>query len=163
MIDYSISVRSAQPGLTADKVTVTKAYGVAQQGETMDLDEFSDHISKHGSVYSPGTIVGVLTEAVICLREQLLEGKKVELGKLGSFVVGLRTEGAAKASEFTAQNIKKVVVNWTPGKQFRNLRADAEFNVVASSKDQAAAVKKMRGLETQGNDNTSSGGGMESE
>lgn len=163
MIDYSIAVRSAQPGLTADKVTVTKAYGQAQHGETINIPEFARHIASHGSTYSRADIAAILTLSVDCLREMLLEGKRVELGDLGHFKVGLRTEGAAQASEFTAQNIKKVVVIWTPGKLFNDLRSDARFNLVPLTKDQQEAVKKLKGQSTQGNDNTSAGGGMESE
>ena len=41
-----------------------------------------------------------------CLVEQLLEGKKVQLGKLGEFSVSLSSEGAPTAKAFTAENIK---------------------------------------------------------
>ena len=46
----------------------------------------------------------------------------------------LSTKGANTAALFTAENIKKVNVNWDRGKMFENLREDAVFNLVPSRK-----------------------------
>ena len=42
---------------------------------------------------------------VDCMREQLLEGKKIRLGDLGDFSILLTSKGAEDADKFTAQNI----------------------------------------------------------
>ena len=74
---------------------------------------------------------------VDCMREQLLEGKKIRLGDLGDFSILLSSKGAEDADKFTAQNITDVKVQWEPGAEFKNLLADAEFNLVASRSAQA--------------------------
>ena len=48
------------------------------------------------------------------------------------------------ADKFTAQNINQVKVQWEPGKEFKNLLDDAEFNLVASRSAQAAVLKAIR-------------------
>ena len=82
--------------------------------------------------------------AVDCMREMLLEGKKIRLGDLGDFSLLLSSKGAETADKFTAQNITNVKVQWEPGQQFKNLLDDAEFNLVASRSAQAAVIKAIK-------------------
>ena len=82
--------------------------------------------------------------AVDCMREMLLEGKKIRLGDLGDFSLLLGSKGAESADKFTAQNINQVKVQWEPGKEFKNLLDDAEFNLVASRSAQAAVLKAIK-------------------
>ena len=82
------------------------------------------------------------------MREQLLEGKKIRLGDLGDFSVSLSSKGAETADKFSAQNITGVNVVWDCGQEFKNLIADAEFNLVASRSAQAAVLKAIKNGET---------------
>ena len=137
-----------KPGTKKADIQETKAYGTAQVHEVLDLDAFCKHIADHNSPFSKGTVKGILTDAVACLREQLLAGNKVSLGDLGSFHCELATEGADTTDEFNAQKIKAVNVCWTPGQEFKNLRDDAVFNLVPSRKAQADAIEVIRNEET---------------
>ena len=148
MINYSIFIMSTKPGTKKADITETKAYGAAQVHEVLDMDDFCKHIADHNSPFSKGTVKGILTDAVACLREQLLAGNKVVLGDLGAFHVELATEGADTTDEFNAQKIKEVNVRWTPGLEFKNLRSVAEFNLVPSRKAQADAIEVIRNEET---------------
>ena len=78
------------------------------------------------------------------MREQLLEGKKIRLGDLGDFSVSLTSKGSESADKFSAQNITGVNVVWDCGQEFKNLIADAEFNLVASRSAQAAVLKAIK-------------------
>ena len=78
------------------------------------------------------------------MREQLLEGKKIRLGDLGDFSVSLTSKGSETADKFSAQNITGVNVVWDCGQEFKNLIADAEFNLVASRSAQAAVLKAIK-------------------
>ena len=148
MINYSILIQGTKPGTKKADITETKAYGTSQCKEVMDINKFAKHIADHGSVYSRGDVVGLLTQAVDCLREMMLEGKKVRLGDLGDFYPELKTKGADTTDEFSAQNIEEVNVIWLPGKSFQNLRAEAEFQLVPSRKAQADAIEVIRNEET---------------
>ena len=110
----------------------------------MTIEKFAQHITSHGSVYSRADISAILYMAVDCMREMLLEGKKIRLGDLGDFSLLLGSKGAETADKFTAQIITNVKVQWEQGQQFKNLLDDAEFNLVASRSAQAAVTKAIK-------------------
>lgn len=137
MIDYSVYLQSNP----MDETAAPKAYAKAQMHELMSFGKFIDHITKHNGVYTRGTTRGVIIDMCECLVEMLLEGKKVQLGELGSFWISLSCEGAESLEKFTADNIKAVNIVFTPGEDFENLISKCEFNVVASRVAQAATLK----------------------
>ena len=155
MINYSI----AMLGNPAKQEDPKKAYGVAQYAEKISLGDFSEHISEHNSVYDAEDVQAILGKAVKCLREMLLAGKKVELGKLGEFYVTLQGKGVAAAKDYNpAIHVEKVNVVWTPGKLFQDLKSEASFQLVASRDEQEDAKRRAK---AQGNDtpDTQGGGG----
>ena len=125
-----------------------RAFAVAQYAEVMTIEKFAKHIATHGCVYSRADISAILYMAVDCMRELLLDGKKVRLGDLGDFSVSLSSRGAADAQSFTAQNITDVKVVWDAGGEFKTLLADAEFNLVASRAAQAKVIKAIKAGES---------------
>ena len=126
------------------KTEKQNAFAISQYTDVMTIEKFAKHITSHGSVYSRADISAILYMAVDCMREMLLEGKKIRLGDLGDFSILLGSKGAETADKFTAQNITNVKVQWEPGQQFKNLLDDAEFNLVASRSAQAAVIKAIR-------------------
>ena len=148
MINYSIAIMGTTPGTKKEDITQTKAYGIAQVSEVLDINDFAKHIQSHGCVYSKGDIVGLLTIAVDCLREMMLAGKRVKLGALGDFQPRLKTEGARTTDEFSTRNIKEVNVSWDPGKDFQNLRQEATFQLVPSRKAQDDAIEVIKNEDT---------------
>ena len=173
MINYSITMRSVnenlfeinqakarikqakkeglepeQADLDLVKTETQRAYGVAQYTEVINIEKFARHIASHGCVYSRADISAILYMAVDCMREQLLEGKKIRLGDLGDFSIALTSKGAESAEKFSAQNITDVRVQWEPGAEFKTLLSDAEFNLVASRKAQQAVIAAIKAGET---------------
>ena len=141
MINYSI----AMMGNPAKPDDPKKAYGVAQYTEKMTLEKFSEHISDHNNVYDAEDVQAILGKAVKCLREMLLAGKKVELGKLGEFYVTLQGKGTETASKYNPDIcVEKVNVVWVPGKSFENLKENAVFNIVANRDEQRAAIRRAK-------------------
>ena len=126
------------------KTEKQNAFAISQYTDVMTIEKFAKHITSHGSVYSRADISAILYMAVDCMREMLLEGKKIRLGDLGDFSLLLGSKGAETADKFTAQNITNVKVQWDPGQQFKNLLDDAEFNLVASRSAQAAVIKAIK-------------------
>ena len=169
MINYSITARAVNPNLfeinqaktrinqakaegkqpdakdeALVETVVTNYFATAQYTEVMGIEKFARHIADHGTTYSRADIMAILYMAVDCMREQLLEGKKIRLGELGDFSVALSSKGAETAEKFSSQNIQRVTVCWDPGSEFRNLLADAEFNLVATRSAQAAVLKAIK-------------------
>ena len=126
------------------KTEKQNAFAISQYTDVMTIEKFAKHITSDGSVYSRADISAILYMAVDCMREMLLEGKKIRLGDLGDFSLLLGSKGAETADKFTAQNITNVKVQWEPGQQFKNLLDDAEFNLVASRSAQAAVIKAIK-------------------
>ena len=126
------------------KTEKQNAFAISQYTDVMTIEKFAKHITSHGSVYSRADISAILYMAVDCMREMLLEGKKIRLGDLGDFSLLLASKGAETADKFTAQNITNVKVQWEPGQQFKNLLDDAAFNLVACRSAQAAVIKAIR-------------------
>ena len=124
------------------------AFAVAQYSDVMTIEKFARHIATHGCVYSRADISAILYMAVDCMREMLLDGKKIRLGDLGDFSINLSSKGAESADKFSAQNITAAKVVWDAGAEFKNLMKDAEFNLVASRQAQAAVLKAVRAGET---------------
>ena len=115
MIPYSVA---AHPN-PMDRDAAPKFYASAQCDKVMNMEEFAKHIATHGCVYKRSDIRAVLTMAVDCLREMLLNGYKVELGDLGNFYVSLNSIGTATAKDFDPDDhIKSVNVNWERGVEF---------------------------------------------
>jgi len=140
-INYSLTLR----GNPSDPTAAKRVYANAQAKQVLDINDFADHIISHGSVYSKGDLVGILTMAVSCIKEQLLSGNSVQLGELGKFYISLSSQGARTFDEFTAQNIKKVSAKWTPSQELKDLRSKAEFERVLTKKDEAEAKKTSYG------------------
>ena len=126
------------------KTEVQNAFAVAQYAEVMTIEKFARHIATHGCVYSRADISAILYLAVDCMREMLLDGRKIRLGDLGDFSVSLSSKGAESADKFSSANISAVNVVWDCGQEFKNLLPDAEFNLVASRAAQAAVLKAIK-------------------
>ena len=124
MINYSIVKRS----VNANLIEINQAKSRINQAK------------KEGKTPLPADLAAILYLTVDCMREQLLEGKKIRLGDLGDFSVSLSSKGVEDPNAFNAQNITGVKVIWEPG---------AEFNLVASRDAQAAVIKAIK----QGKDN----------
>ena len=145
MLAYSVSAR-INP---MEKNEPAKYYAFAQSNEVMNLDQFAKHIANHGCVYKRADIAAVLTMAVDCLREMLLNGTKVQLGDLGNFYVTFSSEGTLTPNEFNPDiHIKSVNVNWERGLDFLNLKEDAKFNLVAIRSVQKKVLKAVKNGES---------------
>ena len=145
MLDYSVSARYNP----MEKNEPARYYAFAQSNEVMNLDEFAKHIATHGCVYKRADIAAVLTMAVDCLREILLNGVKVQLGDLGSFYVTFSSEGTLSANDFNPDiHIKTVNVNWERGAEFLNLKENAKFNLVAIRAVQKKVLKAVKNGDT---------------
>ena len=145
-----------------------KWYGHVVTTETMSYQQLCKHISEHNSVYGEDVCLGVANKLRTCLREQLLEGKKVQFGDLGTFYLSVRSEGTAKESDFNlGVNINGLYLRFQPSRQDVNdlssktLKKKATFINV---KDLAESKKKSpsTGSDTGGSGNPSAGSGTQS-
>ena len=144
-INYSTAMYSNPMDEDAPK----KAYAKSQYTNILTLDKFAEHIASHGSKYNRADIYAVLMQTVDCMREMLLEGKRIEMGDLGVFSVSIQSQGAENLETFNpAIHIEQLNVNWTPGDRFRNLIDSAVFNLVPSRRAAKLLLKSIKAGET---------------
>ena len=77
-----------------------KWYAQIKNLETLNTRKLAQHISEHGSIYTPDVVYGVLEKFRSCLIEMLLESKKVKIEGLGTFYTTLEnTKGGAQSKD----------------------------------------------------------------
>lgn len=158
-IQYSVHLRLSTP---TDKMSEKRAYPKLQLTGIVDIDELAEHIAEHNSVFSKGTIVGIVTELCTCTRELLLQGYKVQLGSLGSFSPSVSSSGADSLETFTAQHITDMRALFSAGSALQDLRRDAQFEKTSTRAAQAATLAaQMAGQDTVDLTGTGSGTGSE--
>ena len=120
--------------LKQNKVTSSKIYGKwFAQGktiETLNTRKLANHISEHGSIYTPDVVFGVLEKFRSCLLEMLLESKRVKIDGLGIFFTTLENEkgGAAKKEDFNPQkNLKALHIRFLPDQTTETNISSREF------------------------------------
>ena len=146
MIEFVKTVRKN----LQDPTEPEKTYALAQSRGTLHLEDVAQHISDHNSKYDEGDVYAVITQAMKCMRELLLDGYVLSMGKLGSFQVVLKSNGVAESVEdpkthkkpvFSAADINAIRVRWTPGASFRDLIEDADFRETITRKKKAEQIK----------------------
>ena len=98
--------------------------------ETLNTRKMANHISEHGSIYTPDVVFGVLEKFRSCLLEMLLESKRVKIDGLGIFFTTLENEkgGAAKKEDFSPQkNLKALHIRFLPDQTTETNISSREF------------------------------------
>ena len=150
MINYSISKRLVKG--KEDEGT-KRVYAYAQSDLFMSIEQFAEHISSHGSLYSEDIVEGVLKKAVKCMVEKLKEGYKIDLGALGMFYVTIINKGwqdlPENLKDFNpAIHISGLNVVWERSEKLTNIGNGVEYNLVASRKAQSAVITAVKNEET---------------
>ena len=111
-----------------------KVYAKAVTTETLSFQDFINHVISHGSMYDRGTVHGVLIQMVDCMKELMLDSKKIWLGDLGVFYLSLKNKSAADLDSFNINdNVVGVRVKFranqgkTAGLDSKSIRKQAKF------------------------------------
>ncbi len=94
-----------------------KWYAQIKSLETLNTRKLAQHISEHGSIYTPDVVYGVLEKFRSCLVEMLLESKKVKIEGLGTFYCTLENQknGALKKEDFNVnKHLKALHIRFLP-------------------------------------------------
>ena len=118
-------------------------YAAAQSTQTITLQQIAHHLSSHNSVFSTGTIIGLLTDFQHCIVEFLEQGARVDLDVLGAFYTTLRGRGAVSAEEFSTDLIDRINIRWKPSKEMEKRIQRTRLELVPNRAQQRKAKKKM--------------------
>ena len=112
-----------------------KWFAHAKSIETMNTRKLANHISEHGSIYTPDVVFGVLVFGVLekfrsCLVEMLLESKRVKIDGLGTFFTTIENckGGAATEDEFNVnKNLQALHIRFMPEQEQEMNISSREF------------------------------------
>ena len=98
--------------------------------ETLNTRKLANHISEHGSIYTPDVVFGVLEKFRSCLLEMLLNSKRVKIDGLGIFFTTLEnTEGGAESKDkfLPQKNLKGLHIRFLPDSSTETDISSREF------------------------------------
>ena len=107
-----------------------KWYAQIKNLETLNTRKLANHISEHGSIYTPDVVYGVLEKFRSCLVEMLLESKKVKIEGLGTFYCTLENQknGALKKEDFNVnKHLKALHIRFLPEQAAEENISSREF------------------------------------
>ena len=111
-------------------VAFGKWYAQIKSLETLNTRKLANHISEHGSIYTPDVVYGVLEKFRSCLVEMLLESKKVKIEGLGTFYCTLENQknGALKKEDFNVnKHLKALHIRFLPEQTTEENISSREF------------------------------------
>ena len=136
-----------------------KWYGRVKYLESLNTRKLANHISEHGSIYTPDVVYGVLEKFRSCLLEMLLNSKKVKIEGLGTFYTTLECKkgGALTKDKFNiSSNIDGLHIRFLPEQEQEQNISSRQFLKQAEFINVESLLKKEG--EDEG-DNPSSGSG----
>ena len=98
--------------------------------ETLNTRKLAQHISEHGSIYTPDVVFGVLEKFRSCLIEMLLNSKKVKIEGLGTFYCTLENQkhGARNKEDYSVrEHIKGLHIRFLPEQTTEENVSSREF------------------------------------
>ena len=107
-----------------------KWYAQIKSLETLNTRKLANHISEHGSIYTPDVVYGVLEKFRSCLVEMLLESKKVKIEGLGTFYCTLENQknGSLKKEDFNVnKHLKALHIRFLPEQTTEENISSREF------------------------------------
>ena len=161
---------------TSESEQAGKLYARVSYKQTLDVQAMARHMAEHNTMFSEGSITGILIDFVKCVREQVLNGNTVKIenlaifkatveanaletlydadtDKVASATIGVLAEGAktgaaVKAVKLLAQSTGEFIRD--------ELKKDAKLAWTDKAKAEIAAAKG------ENSQNSGSGSGTES-
>ena len=175
MIELYLSKRDPQSQTEEEG----KLYARVSYKESMSVQDVATHMASHNTIYSEGTIVGVMTDFVRCVRHLILEGKTVKIDNLAIFKATVEANGltvlydadtdkvasatlgtlAAGAKTGAAVKVVKLLAQATGEVTRDELKKSVKFTWTDKTKAEIAAAKGTTSPETSdGGGGTTTGG-----
>jgi len=86
-----------------------KAYARVDYKEMFDVAKLAKHMSEHNTPFSEGTIRGILTDMVKCIRELTLNGNTVKIENLAIFKASVQSNPCSRYGVMRASIGSKTV------------------------------------------------------
>lgn len=129
-VKYKIIARGNPQNKNEEK----KYYACAQSMGEMTLEDMSKLIEKNCTLTSTD-IMAVLNATDEVMREQLANSMIVRIGNLGRVRLSLSGKGALSPETYSASNIKRAKIVFTPSKATRKALKVLEYERITASAD----------------------------
>ena len=106
-----------------------KFYAKAVTHEVIGIDELCELIADQSTV-SETDVLAVLNSLEKNVIRQIKKGNLIQLGRLGSFQLSLKSAGSDLATDVTASNVLRKRIIFRPSKRMRNALATVDFTKV---------------------------------
>jgi predicted histone-like DNA-binding protein len=120
-VKYKV-ISKSQPGVSGGGIK--KYYAAIVNTGEITMDDLVKEIEKFSALSEPD-IRGVVVALENVIQNKLADSKIVRLEKLGTFYPTLSSEGKDAAEDVTSNSVKKVGVNYRPGKRILSTMKDA--------------------------------------
>lgn len=115
----SILIKAVGRQNPQDRAAAPKYYPVAANRDDIDIDGLTDVISKISSL-SRGDVNSTLLTLLDVIPKELLDGKMVRLGKLGSLSLNLDADGVDSPEQVTSDKVKAVHIVFRPSEELKD-------------------------------------------
>ena len=164
---------------TSETEQAGKIYARVSYKQTMSVQDMAHHMAEHNTMFSEGSITGILIDFVKCVREQVLMGNTVKIDNLaifkatveanaletlydaeqdkvasasiGTLPEGAKTGAAVKAIKLLAQSTGEFTRD--------ELKKDVRLSWTDKAKAEIAAAKSGGSSQESGDSSQQSGGG----
>ena len=164
---------------TSQSELAGKIYARVDYKQELSVQDMAHHMAEHNTMFSEGSITGVLIDFVKCIREQVLMGNTVKINNLAIFKatvegngldtlydaqtdkVATATLGTLKDGDKTGPAVKviKLLAQSTGDFTREELKKDVKFSFTDKTKAEIAAAKgENAGTTNSGNSGTTGGG-----
>lgn len=137
-----------------------KYYGKVQATGTADFEVLADEIA-YATTLTDGDVANVLRALVKQMKKHLADGKIVKLDGFGSFQFQLSGKGAETEKAYTTSLIKKMSIQFRPGKLIREVQNLSTLSFKKVSTRKAANVDVNEEEVTPDGGGSSDEGGQE--
>ena len=170
---------------TSESEQAGKLYARVSYKQTMGVQDMAHHMAEHNTMFSEGSITGILIDFVKCVREMVLMGNTVKIDNLAIFKATVEANGletlydaendkvaqatigtlAAGAKTGPAVKVIKLLAQSTGDFTRDELKKDVKLSWTDKTKAEIAAAKgdaaggSQTGSETGGNSGGSNNGG----
>lgn len=122
----SIKFKTVQMVNPQDISAPRKFYAKAANVSITDLNELAELVAFNSSMSKTDCYAVLMGLETFVIRE-LENGRNVRLGELGTYKIGLKSEGRATEEEVDSYAIKKAKINFTPGAGIKKMLKHLDY------------------------------------
>ena len=140
-----------------------KWFAQVKSVETLNTRKMANHISEHGSIYTPDVVFGVLEKFRSCMLEMLMNSRKVKIDGLGTFYCTIENQkgGAVSKEEFKPNvNLKALHIRFLPDQEAETNISSREFIKKAEFVNAEAFAEALKEGSSSSSGGNTGGGDM---